>query len=90
MPPGYQRISPGDGWAVASSNGTPRSKSPSGIQHDSPLQRTWIILFSYGSSERKAAHVCGAFWGSRRAKNSTSPLVMRIICSAMVSPPDRS
>ena len=43
MPPGYQRMHPGSGVLVAFSSRTPRSKSPSGIQQASPLQRAWMM-----------------------------------------------
>ena len=50
--------------------------SPSGIQADSPLQRTWMILLRNGSSASNAAHVFGAASRSQRARNSNGPAVI--------------
>ena len=50
--------------------------SPSGIQADSPLQRTWMILLRKGSRDLKAAHVLGAA-STQSAPNCNGPAVMR-------------
>src|SRR3954451_20078619 len=54
----------------------PTSNSPSGIQVDSPLQRTWMTFCSNGSSRVNAAHVFGARSSSRRALNVYGPAVI--------------
>ena len=58
--------------------------SPSGIQADSPLQRTWMILFANGRSGSKAARVSGAS-GSQTAPNSNRPAVMRMSVMRLLS-----
>ena len=45
----------------------PRSRSPHGIQFDSPLQRQWMIRSSNGRIPRKASTVRGADSSSQRA-----------------------
>src|SRR3954468_24237491 len=45
----------------------PKSRSPHGIQFDSPLQRQWMIRSSSGRLALKAATVCGASSSSQRA-----------------------
>src|SRR5687767_7642231 len=74
-PPGYRRISPGRGYVVAFSGGTPIDKSPSGTHVDSPLQRTCSRFCWNGSISRNAAHVCGAFSVSSLAVNRYGPAV---------------
>ena len=51
------------------------SKSPSGIQADSPLQRTWMIFEWNGSRRSKAATVLGAFSVSSSPLNENGPAV---------------
>ena len=46
---------------------TPKSRSPSGTQTASPLQRTWIAWLSNGMALRNAATVLGASFSSKRA-----------------------
>ena len=58
------------------SKSSPVLMSPSGIQADSPLQRTWMILLRKGSSSSNAAHVFGAASRSQRAPNSNGPAVI--------------
>ena len=50
--------------------------SPSGIQADSPLQRTWMIFWRNGSSASNASQVLGASSRSQRASNANGPAVM--------------
>ena len=50
--------------------------SPSGIQADSPLQRTWMIFWRNGSSASNASQVCGASLRSQRASKANGPAVM--------------
>ncbi len=45
----------------------PKSRSPHGIQFDSPLQRQWMIRSSSGRLALNAAHVFGASSSSQRA-----------------------
>src|SRR4051794_2965991 len=45
----------------------PKSRSPHGIQFDSPLQRQWMIRSSIGSDALNAATVLGASSSSHRA-----------------------
>src|SRR4051812_5767981 len=45
----------------------PKSRSPHGIQFDSPLQRQWMIRSSSGRLALKAATVFGASSSSQRA-----------------------
>src|SRR3954449_10384827 len=45
----------------------PKSRSPHGIQFDSPLQRQWMIRSSSGSDALNAATVFGARSSSQRA-----------------------
>src|SRR5579884_3268032 len=45
----------------------PKSRSPQGIQFDSPLQRQWMIRSSIGRDARNAATVAGASSSSQRA-----------------------
>src|SRR5207244_4236650 len=52
---------------------TPKSRSPSGIQTPSPLQRTWTIWLSNGMRLRNAAQVLGAKASSKRASKVKSP-----------------
>src|SRR5436305_4223268 len=66
-PPGYSASSPGCGYEVAFSGPIPKSRSPHGIQFDSPLQRQWMIRSSSGRLALKAATVCGASSSSHRA-----------------------
>src|SRR5438105_13589830 len=66
-PPGYSASSPGCGYEVAFSGPMPRSRSPHGIQFDSPLQRQWMIRSSNGRIARNAATVFGARSSSNRA-----------------------
>ena len=51
----------------------PSSRSPKGIQFDSPLQRQWMIFESSGSSRRNDATVAGAASSSKRATKRKSP-----------------
>ena len=51
----------------------PSSRSPNGIQFDSPLQRQWMIFDSSGSRRRNAATVSGAASSSKRATKRNSP-----------------
>ena len=60
---------------MAFSNGTPTARSPSGIQVDSPLQRTWINFSSSGRTFRNAAAVSGAA-ASNRAVRVNGPAVI--------------
>src|SRR5580704_6271736 len=62
------------------------SKSPSGIQVDSPLQRTWMTFCSNGSSFENASHVFGARSSWSRARKLYGPAV---IDSAVMNPPFR-
>ena len=73
-------MSPREGWLVWFSKLTPRSKSPNGIQQDSPLHRQWMSLLRQGSSLPKAAQVWGAaplppvllFLAARRASGGST------------------
>src|SRR5215831_15565436 len=47
----------------------PRSRSPHGIQLDSPLQRQWMMRSSSGRIDLNAATVLGASTSSNRATN---------------------
>src|SRR5207253_7630401 len=51
----------------------PVSRSPSGTQADSPLQRAWTKRARSGSSRRNAAQVSGAAPASQRAVNRSEP-----------------
>src|SRR5436305_8045772 len=66
-PPGYSASSPGCGYEVAFSGPIPKSRSPHGIQFDSPLQRQWMMRSSSGRLALKAATVFGASSSSQRA-----------------------
>jgi len=61
----------------------PRSSPPSGIQHASPLHRTWIRRSRYGSMLSNLAQVSGAASRSKRALNANVPTVIRT--SAMIT-----
>src|SRR5437764_7891748 len=67
MPPGYSASWPGCGYDVAFSGPIPKSRSPHGIQFDSPLQRQWMIRSSSGRLALNAATVFGASSSSQRA-----------------------
>src|SRR6266542_3572708 len=73
MPPGYRSSMPGAGWLVWFSKSSPSSRSPIGIQVDSPLHRQWTILVRSGSIFRITATVLGASFSSRRAANVRFP-----------------
>src|SRR3954465_5107431 len=78
-PPGYQSTWPGAGWLVAFSGEavSPMSRSPSGIQAASPLQRAWMICEWKGSSRSKAATVRGARSDSSAPLNANGPASTR-------------
>ena len=52
------------------------SRSPSGIQADSPLQRTWMIFEWKGRIRSKAATVFGARSVPARPVNVNGPAVI--------------
>ena len=59
------------------------SSPPSGIQHASPLHRTWIRRSRYGSMLSNLVQVSGAAACSKRALNANLPTVIRT--SAMIA-----
>src|SRR5580704_6527494 len=71
-------MSQGAGKLVWFSNGRPRSRSPSGIQHASPLQRTWMMRCRYGRRLRNFAQVLGAAAVSSFAAKTWEAAVIRI------------
>src|SRR5262249_53988660 len=66
----------------------PRSRSPHGIQFDSPLQRQWMMRSSNGRIALNAATVLGASASSKRAANHRPDATISSTLGSYLSGPD--